>query len=464
MPRMHELVSPLTTKRSLWKSPWWCLLVIGIGSFGGLLVMLAGREAAARAFIKNEQQRLLQQAQPIGNESLAESINQRSHSDGTIAWHQIIRMALLANQQWDEVGDQEPLEPNLEAPRIDPERPRPNKPQIEAFLEAVQPLFERIDAAAKYPTPVQPVFAIDGYRTLLEELQATRTVLRIIAIDWEDAVYDRDGDRALQAAQRMRAVAEAYDLPWCLIGEYINQALHNMRYSAIAQGMSVDMWSPSQLEALLQWIEGSPDPARHWRQAIAGERAMALELFRDPRQLQFVTSGQDPVAGAFYRVGRLPSFQRELLEHYRALEAVAAKAIARDPEPQELETLASRNEPHPFNALGTLIAPAVSPYAATQRRQENARRFAQTAIALRMYRARFERWPQRLSALEELDAVRPQWRTVEGESFGYELTSDGVALWGQNPSGIFGTEAVPAQRPSLDAEDRFRGSVVLFNR
>src|SRR5690606_25834757 len=84
------------------------------------------------------------------------------------------------------------------------------EPAVAEFLQWMRPVIDDIQAATEYPTPVWQPIEFRGYSTLLEELQNSRSLVRLLSLDVEHALYHGESDRALRSLQAMQGVADAF--------------------------------------------------------------------------------------------------------------------------------------------------------------------------------------------------------------------------------------------------------------
>lgn len=83
-------------------------------------------------------------------------------------------------------------------------------------------------------------------------------------------------------------------------------------------------------------------------------------------------------------------------------------------------------------------------------REEDSRRFALTAVAIKRFELKHGRWPDRLDELDGVGVRASDRRTVSGGPFGYEVADDSAYLWSYRH---YKEDAVAATRATIDADD-----------
>ena len=100
-------------------------------------------------------------------------------------------------------------------------------------------------------------------------------------------------------------------------------------------------------------------------------------------------------------------------------------------------------------ALTFGMLPAIGPAVDAFVREAENNNLARLAIAVRTFKYRFDRWPQDLVELDQLDFDRQTIETAGPESFGYQSETDGVVIWGIERRQ---QETIPDKPPLVDSE------------
>ncbi len=78
------------------------------------------------------------------------------------------------------------------------------------------------------------------------------------------------------------------------------------------------------------------------------------------------------------------------------------------------------------------LTPALGAYVGALERQENARRLTLTAIGIKQFQLKQQRWPTSLGELDQVELGPADWTLLKHGSLGYEATDEEVVVWGAN--------------------------------
>src|SRR5690606_37668842 len=141
-------------------------------------------------------------------------------------------------------------------------------------LERNRPVIAQIHAATKHPAPVWMPIEFHGFMTLLEELQNSRSIQRLMQLETEHAIYHRDAERAMAGLESMQGVAAAFDWPICMVADLVHIALRGSHRSMVRRSLAVDLWDEDQLRHLADQLGPPQDVRQRWFDVVAGERGM----------------------------------------------------------------------------------------------------------------------------------------------------------------------------------------------
>ena len=311
-------------RQPLWRSPRWLavvacsiLLVMGVALIG--LQQWKDRRA-----LQAELQRIRNAGQPTSNRELEIWFHQHTHDEGTPAWREILQLAVGSTmtgshlEQLPFVGQGELPGPPLMPGAWD------QAPLVGQFLEEVRPLLDQIERTTAYPTPVWQPVQMRGFDTLLTELQNSRSVQRILRLEVEHALYQRDAQRALRGLGLLRHTADAFDWDLVIVSRLVALALRGVQYDAIDRSLAYNLWLPEQLEAVVEQIGEQPDYGRMWRQSLATERTMSLSLLAGDEAAEF----REHSAG-LHRLAVFPGMILDLLGTFREMEQLEVSDLGR---------------------------------------------------------------------------------------------------------------------------------------
>ncbi len=413
----------------------------------GVVCFIGYREAIASSELKAKLAEMRQSGEPLDNESMAKFFEKTSHKEGTAAWKEILTLCQCANSVSHKipvVGD------GIIPPDLRPGNGWPDEPRVAEFLQEVRPLFQRIYKADEFPKPVWMPIHFNGIVTLLEEIQESRSISRILYLDAIHALYHEEGDRALKDIHALRSVAQAFDLDICIVSKMVSMASRGMHLDAINRSMFMNVWNEKQLTALSNHVNQPYEVSKAWKATLAGELGMVYPILNDIRQIKSIDDfGGNPL----FKLPAMPSAKLTFLRAYEDMQHCADAGDARIAE--QAKSAESRFEDRnrtisQSNLFLGFFMPGVRAYAEVFDRFETNRRLTYTSLAVKRYQLKNKRWPKRLSELADVGLVSNDWSTTDRQSFGYELKDEMAFVWSH---GNLDKKRVPIERPKLDNED-----------
>lgn len=417
----------------------------------GILILFVGiigyRETIASGELKAKIDELRRGGQPFDNDSMAKSFEKNAHKEGTAAWIEILTLTQAANA----ISDNLPLVGTGALPSdLSSVSNWHDEARVAEFLHEVRPLIQRIAKADAFPKPVWMPIRFNGIGTLLEEAQLSRSIGRILELDAIHALYQKDGNRAFQAIHSLGTVAEAFDWDFCMVTTLVSLARRSTHRNAIDRSLDMEVWNEEQLDALSNQVNQSYEFAKTWKAALAGERGFAYSTLDNPRMLQDVHNIPN---NPLLRLPVTPSTRLTVLQAYEDFERCADAGDA------EITARARVTEARFFknrslslsSSFLSLMFPAISSYAEAFDRDEMGRRLTYTAIAVKRFQMKTQRWPTSLSELSGVGLVATHWTTSDGQTFGYEIADGKAYLWS---FGFSDNKIVPKKRPHPEPDAR----------
>ena len=411
-----------------------------------IVCIIGYRETIASGELKAKLDEMRQAGEPFDDESMAKYFKMTLHEEGTAAWTEILNLSRAANS----ISDKLPVVGVGNLPSdLRPGSEWPEEPRVAEFLEEVRPLIQRIFKADAFPKPVWMPIQFNGFGTLLDSIQESRVPARILNIDAIHALYHKDGDRALMDIHAIRSVAQAFDRDICVLTRMVSVAIHGSQRDIINRSLSMDVWNEEQLIALSNHIIHPYEASKAWKASIAGERGMAYSVLSDLRKLGNAEGfGSNPLFG----LPVMPSTKLTVLRAYEDLQHCSDAGDARIVElaksaQARFQTNLTLSTSNMF--IGMMM-PAIASYAEMFDRFETNRRLTYTALAVKRYQVKNNRWPKSLSELSDVGLVANDWTTTNRQSFGYEVVDEMAYVW------TFGTldrKTVPSKRPQPDPSD-----------
>ena len=412
-----------------------------------IVCFIGYRETIASGELKAKLEELRQSGEPFDNESMAKYFEKTSHKEGTAAWTEILTLSRAANS----FSDKLPVVGVGNLPSdLRPGSEWPDEPRVAEFLQEVRPVIQRIfKAADEFPKPVWMPIQFNGFATLLEEIQESRTVARILYLDAIHALYHSDSDRALQDIHALVSVAQAFDWDFCILTKYQSSAIHGIHRDIINRSLNMDVWNDEQLAVLSNYNNLPHEVSKAWRATLAGERGMAYPVLSDLRK-----HGSTEFFGVVPLLGLpvMPSTKLTVLRAYEDLQHCAdAGDVGLVEQARSAEARIFTNLPLSHASIFLrLLIPGVSSYAEMFDRFESNRRLTYASVAVKRYQIKNNRWPKSLSELSDVGLVANDWSTTNRQPFGYEVKEDMAYVWAYSN---LDKKTVPKERPELDPAD-----------
>ncbi len=418
------------------------ILIVFVGIIGY-------RETIASGELKAKIDELRRDGEPFDNDSMAKYFEKNAHKEGTAAWSEILALTQAANT----ISDNLPSVGTGTLPNdLRPGSDWPDEPRVAEFLHEIRPLIQRIAKADEFPKPVWMPIRFNGFITLLEEAQLSRSIARIVYLDAIHALYHKDDNRAYQSIHSLRTVAEAFDWDFCMVSNLVSMAIRGVHLDAIRLSLSMDVWNEKQLEDLSDEVKQAYDLAKTWKATMAGERGFAYPVLDNPRMLQ---DGHNTSFNPLLWLPVTPRTRLAVLQAYEDFQLCADAGdagIAARAKVAEAKAFESRSLNLSSFFLGMML-PAITAYAEAFDRYETGRRLTFTAIAVKRFQKKNQRWPKSLSELTDIGLVATNWTTTDGQMLGYEVGEEEAYLWSYGSYGSSDKKFVPRERPRPEPED-----------
>lgn len=427
---------------------WYVVLAVLPTMIAIVAVLFYGyREWDAAQSLRAQKAEWAQSGVPYNNVSLKDWYTKRTHSEGTEEWQKILQLC-----HWGQGATGIDRLPYLGSEGVVltslvPGGDWPEEPLVASFLKEMEPVLDSIEKASVHPTPVRFPVMFDGVGTLLEHLQESRNVMRLLCLDFDFAYYHQDTKRAMRDLDLMLATIKAFDSRETLVSELINMALRGLRTGAIRRSLTNSIWTDDELATLRKSMELPEPHGERWKDVMIGERAIGLSAIESMRRNPDEIVDSD-VSKLFPLT---PSGEKIFLDYYeRALNVPSSDLKTWQAAAEGVErTIDAARSSSAAIWLGLLV-PAVQAAVSAETRTEVDRRWTQTAVVLRQYKSQKGEWPSRLRDLEALGLGLDDYSTVNGEVFGYEVVGKTAYLWTADPAKWHLKQSISPTRPSKE--------------
>nr|WP_143548168.1 hypothetical protein [Rhodopirellula sp. SM50] len=323
--------------------------------------------------------------------------------------------------------------------------------QVRQFLDRWAPLREEIHDITEGTGPIWTEVQMDSFNTLLPYVQSSRSVARLLSLEFEDALRRDDRPQAFGSLMAMLGVARAFEKEPLIVSQLVVTAIHSMALKHLRVAVEHDLFDDAQLKSMLEQLRALDDFGTRYRLAIVGERAMSQPVFDDLQRF-----GEDvgmPAGGFNQRpidalasleiMEKAESVSTENLSDFfiqtAALDSDFNQQIQQAGWLQRLETM-----------LTSLTVPALGAAGKAFVRSAMENRIAKIGIGLRLFEKRHARWPASLDELIAADLGVPLGPIdpAGGLPFGYRVIDGNAEFWGFDPQSP--SEGTPPEPIDVD--------------
>ena len=331
--------------------------------------------------IQSRLKQIYARALPVDNASLEQWNRSRNHDTQSALWAEILD--LVEQHLISYPGLQKlPSLGQTELPEVlDPNQPWQEVPHVTEYLQYARPILDKLQQATQRPEPVWLPFEFRGFYTSSGYMHNFRSVMRLLALEVEHALYHEDATRAMRGLHMMKNTSQSVPYPTSLVTKMIEDACEAGYQAAVARSLQVDLWTEAQLEELSQQLAPSEQlgPSENvvdqWRSTWAGEQAMFAA--------HFGLSTDTQSEGLTVRRVGLARLQRVYLELSEELQSMATDDLSQllgAAEKLEQSLIRRGHQPQSFDDMTfELLTPAVASAAQTFVKREDGRRQTSTA-------------------------------------------------------------------------------------
>lgn len=308
--------------------------------------------------------------------------------------------------------------------------------KVRDFLALTSELRSRTEVAALRQLkpdakPVRFQVQFNGIETLLKHAQQMRQLARIIVIQGQVAVYDRDSESTKRSIQTLVGCSRTLEGEPMLVSQLVRIALRmlsvDLLHRALEQDVLIEQDMAELLPLMLQGAKLSPT----WYVAHHGERCVYLPI------------AEGKSSGATADVGWLPFRGKDKQLYMEINEALVNVELGdldafRDEMIRQEDRISNSINGGSLamfeNLLTSMLAPATAAAAEAWIREAMNHQIAALAIGVKLHESRKGEFPKDLEQLQALDAG-VDWNPAElqpigGKPYGYEVDDEGAHLWG----------------------------------
>jgi len=306
------------------------------------------------------------------------------------------------------------------------------------YADEAAPMIALVEQLVKDPNPFWRPLLIDGHNTMLPDLQGSRSIVRILNVEFRVAVHQGDHDRAMRALRLVLDVSDAFDWRDAFVGELVRIALVEQHRSMIQESLAIGFWEDAEhLSELRQMLARPGNLDERWKTAMNADSQMVFaELFGDidADPPQHIRTGD---VGTLAPFGISPSLKLQFLKtifYRRDVSGMGTNRYIETVIRQEKQRDESLSGPNPSLLVavpfgirgafwgGFLIGEEQLVSVVT--RFEFNRKITLTAVAIKQFQVKENRWPEELNELSAVGLSASQWRVEPGVPIGYRISEE----------------------------------------
>ncbi|MDX1925562.1 MAG: hypothetical protein SFV81_03535 [Pirellulaceae bacterium] len=433
-------------------------LFYGLGFFFGIPLLLAlvgflviaGRERAAKRKLDDRLQKIVAQGLPVDNETMLSFTNSLTSKEDTKDW--LAALGELTSEAFSKSTDGVPIfDPKATDELIVPAAGQTwsNEKVTRDFLTKWKDLFSRVSRLSLKQLepgtkPVRFLKEFDSLNTLLPQTQNMRTAARLLLLNGQVAVFDRNSAKTRTNIEALLGCSRTVSGEPLLVSQLVCVSIEGMGVGLLRSALEQDVLSERDLMALLPRMLDGINISPQWKLAMQGERAMILPLFEHPElinpNLRWLPGRNTDSLHFLDLIDQVMEVPDTDLDGFRAGLAKVEQDFRRNFEGNLFQKFDS--------VVTTLTTPAVSSMGGAYIRDAMQRRAAAIAIGIRLYEKRNGRMPASLEDLKSLELGELKLNPagllpLGGKPFGYKVEDKQALLWGFDPNQASSTPAEP---------------------
>lgn len=442
-----------------------CLQKAAIGSFVIaiaiavlLLIVVAIRQGIAKTRVADMKQEIRRAGLPIDPVSLETYREQLAAAERTEAWGDVISQFRTDSGYSDQAAGVPRVDAKARCQPMWAGQPWGERENVQRFLQETatlrRDLAEVLDAAGPIYTPM----TYEGIDTMPPAADVAREIASILALENLAAIDRGDIDASEQSVKQLFALSRTMQSELMVLPQLIRLGVVNIALEELRRVTQLGQWRPDQIDQLLTDLDRTLAWDQAFRQAMIGERVVAVSIYDD---------GTLPSGTARTLLGLAgPRDQLETLSWYERFLALPTNdpvtflRAAAEANADMESTLGSANIWRRVETLTTGVTmPALKAIAVTVIRTEENLRLARLALVCQRFEIDRDRWPTSHEeafqfAQEELSLPRESIVGIGPQPFGVEADGSRLVLWGRRIEGY--NVELPKQPPESYWPDTWR--------
>ncbi|QDT05085.1 hypothetical protein K227x_34830 [Rubripirellula lacrimiformis] len=414
--------------------------VITIGTTVSLLIVVAIRQGGAKTRVTDMKQAVRRAGLPIDPVSLETYRGQLAAAERAKPWGNVIGRFRPDSGYPDRIAGVPRVDAKAHCQPMWAGEPWAEREKVRRFLDETATLRHDLAKVLESAGPIYTPMTYDGIDTMPPAAGVAHEIASLLALQNLVAIDRGDIDASEQSVEQLFALertlqGELMVLPQLIRLGVVNVALHELR-----RVTQIGQWQPDQIDRLLTDLGRTLPWDKAFRQAMIGERVVAVTIYDDGTLPNGIARKLLGLAG--------PRDQFETLSWYEQFLALPTddpvtflRAAAETNADME-STLGSANIWRRVETMTTGVTlPALRAIAVTVIRTEENIRLARLALVCQRFEIDRGRWPSSHEeafqfAQEEMSLPRDSIVGIGPLPFGVEADGSRLVLWGKRIEGF----------------------------
>ena len=433
-----------------------------------------------RPFVEKEIERMRQAGLPVDNESLDTWYQERTDPTDAGAWMEVGQFVASSDFVTLAQG----------VPQFDPKTPEesewtpdgwPAEAAARRLLKDTVVLREKIRTLSRNRIPVRYRIRFNSFQTTLAHMSLLRGIARLLDVECDVAIADRDSIGLTTAVKTYFDVVEVHRHEPFLVSQLVCSAIRRMAYAAIHKGIEQGFLDDSAIESLSKLLTEESLAFDSLRETFQSEMAGALPMFMnlDEYVLDDIGNGSNGFSRSMVTGSRRARYNdiAHYIEHIQSLAKLDTKSLDEailEAEKSEEQLMRNIRNAGVLGAPGWIVtgvaAPAIAAIVSSFAEEKVQRNFLLHGLAIRRYQRKANEqehgaFPDSLEALSNIGFNCKDWPTIGPKPFGYRIEGENAVLW-YTPNRV-GKET-QADPPSVDGStpyaDQLSGAVMRLKK
>lgn len=397
-----------------------------------------------RPFVEKEIERMRQAGLPVDNESLDTWYQNRTDPTDAREWMETGQFVLSSDFVALAQG----------VPQFDPKTPEdsewtpdgwPAEAAARRLLKDTGPLREQIRTLSRKRIPVRYPNHFNSFQTNLAHMQLLRGIARLLDVECDVAIADRDSIGLISAVQTHFDMVEVHRHEPFVVSQLVCSAIRRMAYAAIRKGIEQGFLDDSAIESLNKQLTEESLAFDSLRETFQTEMAGALPMFMnlDEYLSDDLGNGSNGFSRSLMTGSRRARYNdiAHYIEHIQSLSNIDTKSLdaaIAQAEKSEEQLMHNVRSAGVLGAPGWIVtgvaAPAIAAIFSSFAEEKVQRNFLMHGLAIRRYQLKENNqehgpFPDSLEALSQIGFHSTDWPTIGPKPFGYRIEGETAVLW-----------------------------------